>query len=61
MKDGSTTVPASLPLWMWGNPNAEASETRNEGAAKMVLGELVGTSETQLPSRRWLIQALQNY
>jgi len=46
---------------MWGNPNAEASETRNEGVAKIALGELMETSATQLPSRRWLIQALRNY
>ncbi len=61
MKDDSTTVPTPPPPWMCGNPNAEASETRNEGTAKIILGELVETSETQLPSRRWLIQALRNY
>jgi len=46
---------------MWGKPDAEGSETRCEAAAKTVFGELVNISETQLPSRRWLIQALRRH
>jgi len=61
MKDGNTTVPLSPPSWTWGNPEAGGPETRNEAAAKTVFGELVEASETELPSRRWLIQALRKY
>ena len=58
MKHNEATFPLSPPSWTWGDTPATVSEAPGDSAQETESrGHRTVSCWTELPSRRWLIQA----